>query len=61
MVVGDIVRDTSTGEVVIITMLNPSWFDTVEKQLHTWDFEVMCEGQTYYVDSDDLEVIDATR
>ena len=54
-------EDTSTGEVVIITMLNPSWFDTVEKQLHTWDFEVMCEGQTYYVDSDDLEVIDASR
>ena len=56
MKLGDLVRDTATGEAVLITSINPVWIDT-DGQKHQWDFEVLGDGNKYFIDKDELEVL----
>tara|TARA_R110000744_G_scaffold198063_1_gene317267 strand:+ start:764 stop:946 length:183 start_codon:yes stop_codon:yes gene_type:complete len=58
--VGDLVKDISTGDVVIIIKENPVYIDT-DGQHHVWDFEVMCGDSVYSIDKDEIGAINESR
>ena len=60
MKIGDLARDVSTGDVVMVTEIKPRWVDQLG-ETHVWDFEVMYENTTYYVDLDELRELDESR
>ena len=56
MKIGDLAIDIPSGEIVVIVAENHIWID--HHGLRTcWDFEVISDGTTYYVDKDDLKEI----
>ena len=57
MKIGDLVKDTSTGDVVMIVGLKPTYTDHLGDYA-VWDFKVLSEGRLYNVDVDDLEALD---
>ena len=60
MKIGDLVKDTSTGDVVMIVGLKPTYTDHLGDYA-VWDFKVLNEGSLYNVDADDLEALDGSN
>ena len=60
MKVGDVVKDSATSDIVLIIAEGPIWKDESGKE-HCWHFEVMYDNETYYVDDDDLERLEANE
>ena len=60
MKIGDLVKDTSTGDVVMIAGLKPTYTDHLGDYA-VWDFKVLNEGRLYNVDADDLEALDGSN
>ena len=58
MKVGDLLRDASNKDIVVVTAINPTWYDSSNGIFHSWDFEVMSNNVFYYADWDDLEFIE---
>ena len=58
MKVGDLVRDKSTNETVLIVRVKPEYSDAFSSERLVWDFEVLNDGRLYNVDVDDLEALD---
>ncbi|MEC8392586.1 MAG: hypothetical protein VXZ58_06885 [Actinomycetota bacterium] len=56
MEIGDLVKDNSTKEFVLIVSKNPEYIDPSGSK-YTWDFEVLSKDSFYYADADDLENI----
>ena len=59
MKIGDLVRDRSTNETVLIVRTKPEYSDDYGERL-VWDFEVLNNGRLYNVDVDDLEALDGS-
>ena len=60
MKVGDLVRDIHANEMAIIVRKDIVWHPQAGlNQLHRcdWDYEIMMNGQCYFVDADDLEYV----
>ena len=58
MKIGDLVRDRSTNETVLIVRVKPEYSDAFSSERLVWDFEVLNDGRLYNVDVDDLEALD---
>ena len=58
MKVGDLVRDKSTNETVLIVRVKPEYSDAFSSERLVWDFEVLNDGLLYNVDVYYLESID---
>jgi len=58
--VGDLVRDKSTNETVLIVRVKPEYSDAFSSERLVWDFEVLNNGRLYNVDVDDLEALDGS-
>ena len=58
MKIGDLVRDRSTNETVLIVRTKPEYSDAFSSERLVWDFEVLNDGRLYNVDVDDLEALD---
>ena len=58
MKIGDLVRDRSTNETVLIVRPKPEYTDAFSSERLVWDFEVLNDGRLYNVDVDDLEALD---
>ena len=54
MEIGDLVKDNSTKEFVLIVSKNPEYIDPSGSK-YTWDFEVLSKDSFYYADADDLD------
>ena len=54
MKVGDLVKDNSTGDVVMIVGLKPTYTDHLGDYA-VWDFAVICDGNVYNLDIDEIE------
>ena len=61
MKVGDLVRDKSTNETVLIVRVKPEYSDAFSSERLVWDFEVLNAGRLYNVDVDDLEALDGSN
>ena len=61
MKVGDLVRDKSTNETVLIVRVKPEYSDAFSSERLVWDFEVLNNGRLYNVDVDDLEALDGSN
>ena len=61
MKVGDLVRDKSTNETVLIVKAKPEYSDAFSSERLVWDFEVLNDGRLYNVDVDDLEALDGSN
>jgi hypothetical protein len=57
MKVGDLVRDIHANATAIIVKKDVEWYDRVRKHRYSWDYEIMVDGQCYFVDADDLEYV----
>ena len=60
MKIGDLVKDTSTGDVVMIVGLKPTYTDHLGDYA-VWDFKVLNAGRLYNLDVDDLETLDESN
>ena len=60
MKTGDLARDRSTSETVLIVRTKPEYSDGFGERL-VWDFEVLNNGRLYNVDVDDLEALDGSN
>ena len=58
MKVGDLLRDASNKDIVVVTAISPTWYDSSNGIFHSWDFEVMSNNVFYYADWEDLEFIE---
>ena len=61
MKIGDLVRDRSTNETVLIVRTKPEYTDAFSSERLVWDFEVLNDGRLYSVDVDDLEALDGSN
>ena len=61
MKIGDLVRDKSTNETVLIVRVKPEYSDAFSSERLVWDFEVLNDGRLYNVDVDDLEALDGSN
>ena len=60
MKVGDLVLDIHTNAMAIIVRKDIAWHPHQgSSQYHRcpWDYEIMMNGQCYFVDADDLEYV----
>lgn len=56
MNVGDLVRDLGTGDVGIITRVNPVIVLETGEEFF-FDYEVLAEGQVFCVDEEEIEKV----
>ena len=56
MKIGDLIFDTAARQYGVLTETNPSWTDSSGKT-HYWDMKIFSEGQIYFIDKDELELI----
>ena len=58
MKVGDLVRDTQTGDLAVVMEVSPLWYDPESGVPSKWDY-LLHHPQygRFYVDHDEIEII----
>ena len=56
MRVGDLIVDQHENAHGIILELYPFWIDSSGNK-HTWDFKILVNGKTFFVDREDIKSV----
>ena len=56
MKVGDLAKDNTTNDIILVVSKNYTWIDQNGLR-HCWDFEVMSSDRIYYVDAEEVQEI----
>ena len=57
MKVGDLVLDIPAKDYGIILELYPSW-TTEDGQTYTWDIMIFSDGEVFFMDNDEVKVLE---